>query len=884
MRFWTVFVAWTCVIVSVPLASAADDAATPGAKSFLEGLVALEAGQWAEAQEAFGAAIEEDEENAGYYAARGVAYVLGEKFPKAIKDLQRSLKLEPDNREVKCWLGVAFGMSGDFFQANNYFTHGKEMPADYASFIFNDMVIEYTDALRDGKKNEGRSRFARAAAWFVGRRKPSALLAGPLAELAQQKLEREEFADALADYESLLSGSPEDVELRANHAACLLALGRNESARSELTRVLTARTDDALAHLRRGLAAARMGDRKAAQFDLDSSAKASGKGPEAMRSQINEALASAPAEGATADKAWQALVEAAKAKVAWEELAELGLALRKVASAERRRYDEWYQRQLQRLEEKLKAGPKKVERIVALARFLYDESSVYRERVEPRAAYRMYRHQTADSQEREVKRAEALADQALELTPGHAGAIAVKASARMWFGQYADAESLLRPALKSHPDSAELLGLFSQVLEVASAQKGASAEELRRPKYMGSTQETWGSYLYTYTYWHYPSLEEQDRAADLEGQAQELVALAMTQIQKAAKAKQGTAEGHYFQALYHWKQGEPDAAIAEYQHAIKLEPKRVKWHFNLSGLLDAKGNASGALDERIAGLNLLESTCAPWLDLTWDYVSKTKWKSARTAMAKAIQLDGTDPRVPAYLGVVYAGDDKPEEAAAYFFAALAMEEARLVLDGKTLAKNSRDKESKLPLTPADVGLSLVLRRRLGALLRELDRPAEAAEICLAGVALESRLADGDAQTEVPSAMLPNAEMDPFLVPEADNLMALVAWNRVEACGALTQQGEHRKAIELMDWSIERYQKLMINGLGLDRLRGPELYAALYLARAYLALGELEQAQQYARMLPRARFGVGPSKGPFPELEAESTKLLEEIERRGNGGR
>src|SRR5262249_18025329 len=121
------------------------------------------------------------------------------------------------------------------------------------------------------------------------------------------------------------------------------------------------------------------------------------------------------------------------------------------------------------------------------------------------------------------------------------------------------------------------------------------------------------------------------------------------------------------------------------------------------------------------------------------------------------------------------------------------------------------------------------------------------------------------------------------VPEADNAVALVAWSRCGAAAALNQMQRHDQAIQLAE-PVSRYEQTLINGVGAERLRRPTLYAALELARAYLGQGNLEQGQMYAQMLPRKRLGVGPSQGPFPELEDEGARLQEQIAQARQRGR
>jgi len=220
--------------------------------------------------------------------------------------------------------------------------------------------------------------------------------------------------------------------------------------------------------------------------------------------------------------------------------------------------------------------------------------------------------------------------------------------------------------------------------------------------------------------------------------------------------------------------------------------------------------------------------------------------------------------------VVCEGDERPEEAISYYRAALALEEMRARLSGKSLEATGEG-----PLAIDDYGLSLSVRHRAAKLLTALERYDEAAELELASVANQSRVPRADWAKEVIAAMLPDPDLNPDVVPEAENVLALFAWARVGAGTALAQGNKPREAIEVLA-PIAEYEHQMTNGLGADRLHGPRLYAAVVLCRSYLELGDLDRAEHYARLLPRKRFGAGPSKGPFPELEEEGSALQQRV--------
>jgi tetratricopeptide (TPR) repeat protein len=214
---------WPAVLLVLLNIPSSVPAAGAGAAAYLEGLEALENAKYADAVAAFTKAAAAEEENPDYYTARGVANTLAEKFPDAIKDLQRSLKLRPDSRETKLWLGAAYGMSGDWAKASVYFTHGKDVLADYASFVYNAMAGDYSrNVQQPGSKDAQsvRKQMTRSGAWFAQRNKVSTGDALPkiLATRAKERFDQQKYADAMTDLDSVLQANPDDLDALQMHA------------------------------------------------------------------------------------------------------------------------------------------------------------------------------------------------------------------------------------------------------------------------------------------------------------------------------------------------------------------------------------------------------------------------------------------------------------------------------------------------------------------------------------------------------------------------------------------------------------------------------------------------------------------------------------------
>lgn len=852
---------------------------------YLAGLGALERNQAADAVAAFARAIQADSENADYFLARGVAHVLGEKLPAAIKDLERSLRLRQDHKPSKLWLAVAVAMTGDFARGSTIYpfaTHDldesfvRQASHDYGEVAFRAQRNEVTDDLL-AKRDAARRNIAQSVALFASRVQAQPGLESTLLARAKELYQQQDYGAALTQLDRVLAAAPEDFEAMFYHARCALKLGDYAAARTECTRVLTAHTDWGPAYLARALAAANLGDLRRAKADLAVALRIDPKAAASERQEIERQIAVQAAAGATPNFA--VLDKLAHASLSDSQLDAEALKLVKSFNNHRRRYDESYQDGLRAREESLREKPQDPARMVALGQFLLDEASVRRERVEPRGPYRKFRYQTETMELREVARAEELADQALKLDGKRVDALCLKGACQYWKRQFADAETTVRKAVALDPHSPRVLELFSRVLEVASLQKSAEAAALRRPTYLGSHDEHVGDYIYTYTRWRYPSQAELNEANALDELARQLANLALEQIGDAARLAQGKPEGFQLRGLYHWHSGELEEAAGQYQQAVKLAPNQVQWRYNLAALYEALGRFDESFQERLVAVNLIETTAGPLLAGTWNLVNKTKFRSAREALVRSGDIDVADGRVPAYLGVVAAAEENPEEAVVWFKTALALERARLQLEGKSLSNGAPQRE----LQPADYGLYLGVAWRLAGTYLAAERPAEAKDLMGQCLSLAQRVPRRDYPVDIPSALLPDAERDPNTVPEAENALSLIAWLHVLAGQALVMLGDNDGAIAVLA-PVHTFEPMLQNGVGVTRLRGPFVYSSLHLARAYLAKGDLQKAQQYAQLLPRKRHGVGPSLGPFPELEEEGSRLQEQIAARLQGFR
>lgn len=850
----------------------ADEGGTATA-SYLAGLDALSAGRWADAVAAFAKAVDSDEDNADYRTARGVALVLSQQFPDAIKELQRSLRMRAGNWETKAWLSAAYKMGGDPATASQYLSfpptgHGAvKADLDYGIFI-STMAVHYWQAKTQGKYVDPRTReslsvndiaaseFPRAAAMFARGRQVSAPapVAGALLERVQKNMLDKQYAAAMKDLDSLLAAAPEDGALLLLRADAALALGDYSGSRADYTRVLTGQPDCAAGYVGRARAAARLADGKRAAADLAIARKLGAKGVDAAQQDVDRSLAAArmpaPAE------ARASLEKAARDGLAGPKLVEMAQAVVQAVNARRLRYDEIYQDRLRSLEEARRADPKNPDRIADLADFLFAESSPPFEQVEPRNWPVYYRFvpqavvkygrsgeilpaPPAQRTAREVARAAALLDEALAAKGDHVRSLGIKGAILNVQGEHERARDVLDKALAIKPADPVLLRERSVALQAIARADMLAASALRGPKISTVNNQDGTSTTTTV----YPSAADLARADMLEQQAKQCHAKAVEDMTRAQKLTAGTAIGAYYQGLVDYAYHNVKQAQADFQQAVKLDPKfrdaweqlaRMNWEL---GLLEEWAAA------REGAVGSIHTTAGPWLVVARERIAKTQYKGAREALAAARQFDPADARADAYMAVVDAANDKPEAALAGFRVAMALEEARGLLHGRDLGK-----AGPLPVEPRDIGMTLTLRNRAAALMFQQAQADAAWQLFNANVTYLSSLAPEKLATFVPQAVLPGSA-DPGPRPATAAPGETYAGLKIRAQAGLDYTGWARRYRDAADVALasQTYNRLVVDFVVTDP--NPEILQAvisLGLAELHASKGNFTEARELLR--------------------------------------
>ncbi|MEK7865604.1 MAG: tetratricopeptide repeat protein [Planctomycetota bacterium] len=846
-----------------------------GLGSCVEGIDAIERGQYDAAVVALSAAIQAEPENADFYTARGVAYALSERVAEARKDLERSLKLRPQHDETRMWMASVVAMAGGFGMDTQHYPFATHDP--YESFVRN-WTKEYgwpaweasqgkvSDRAK-GQRAAALAKFPEIARQFASRRKAQPEMGRALLDRANALCTQGKYAEALQSILPVLERYPEDADVVYVHANALLGVGAPEGAREEYTRVLTWNVNHANAYLGRALAAATLGDDARAKSDLEAAARLDSNATDAYRPNVDRALAAVSRDGRTNAELFTEL--GGKGQSEWDDLVAAASKVRSAVAARRRVWAETYQDRLRELTWARTASPHDPSRMAELGDFLQKNADVLGERVEPRGSYRTYRYTNDGVRARELALAGQLLDKALSIDPDHVRALAARAALDIRFGLWGDAETRLRRAIDLGGDIPEVLSLFAEVLEHAAVMKQAAASDLR-------SVDTWSTW--EYIYWRYPSQAELDQAEEYERQAQKLLEYAVKVIEAALAKCEGTAQGCYLKGLLLWRTGDAAGAKQALIESIRLAPESFDAHKLLATVHSQLGEHAEGLRERMVSTNLIETSAAPYLAAVWAQVRTTRWDGARKTLDAAAAFDPTDPRIAAYFGVVALSEGKHADATGWFRVALALDEAHAKERGYSILPDSSG-----TLGPEPLGLALAVSRKNAEALLAQGKADDA--IRLAGYCLgyEKRVSQWHYASEAASAMLPDANVESDVIPESDNLMGLLLWNRVALGSMLVQAKRWQDAVGVLLPVEQVGTEQMVNGVGMDRLRKVQVHAAAHLTTAYLGLGDIESARKWVSMVPHKRTGVGPSLDPNAELEELGTRLQAEVERRRKEG-
>jgi cytochrome c-type biogenesis protein CcmH/NrfG len=730
----------------------------PGADQYLQGVKALRGRKFPEAADSFGAAIAKNDEDALFHQGRGMALALQDKYADAARDLVRSLQLDSSNKLSKAWL------AGLRIATNNN-RLGSQWAYDLYMGDPLETALHYWGwAHQPGPDNATR---------YAGHGDP--------AELTVQSLLAQPFLMPLAIDEALgLHKSGQDAEALAGMQATRaqyhndpvwlyldadirLALGRNDDARDEFLQVLNGRPDLAAAYLGLGLANARMGEIRQAEWDFAAAAQIA-PGPtkefrakhDAEIAQLAAAMPKDPPAKLAAD-----LLAAAGKGEDWPKLTERAMRLQRAVNAVRRRADEEYDNSLRRLEAEVAADPNNSDRWADLAKYVYLEARVRTVWNGPHNKPQNLRNQNTAQSAHEKVLAEQYADQALALNPKNVEALATKAWLLSMRGMNKDALDLSERGLQLAPDFPRLAKLKSAILAASSDTAWAEAQRLRSNKMISG-----------YDWWIIipPTREELEQAQAYQGMSWQNRNDATETNKRAFRKYAGTIQGYLSRADYYLWMNDYPQAVANYEEILKLDTNNFEALEGLEEACSDLNQPDKALDYRVRSIATMATTAAPLLEQAWDLIGQTRWKSAGQMLDRAMQVDPSDARIYAYNAAIHAWQGQLDDTVACWRCVIALEEARVRLNGQTLLDDHGP-----PLIKHDAFLAAQARLGLFKALMAQGKTDEAIAHQQAARQLTARATLVSDRTDLPFLGVPApANTDEATLPVGEDVRTLTA--------------------------------------------------------------------------------------------------------------
>jgi tetratricopeptide (TPR) repeat protein len=772
-------------------------APSPGQAAYIEGLDALENKKWSDAAKAFAKAIDADEENADYYLARGVAYMLADDLKSANADLDRSYRLNKSNITTQRWYAAQLRMTDQAQVAQHV-----RSPSDYRGTI-QEAAEQYHQGIRWEHKPQTeiqalRDRFDGFAVQFAKDAKAAHPdLANAVLDRAKASFAAGNYDQTLKDLVPLMQANPLDYFLLHMHAVCVRNKGNLSSAREEFTRVLSEWNAYAPAYSERAICEAMLGNLVRAKADFALAKQYDPADAKLMQAQVDKELGSYKVDPATQSPQaqWTALRDAALSGQPIEQLVPLAIPMEKSMNAHRLRWDEGYQEKYRQLQDAVRANPKDVKSLLAVGEFRYRESTQMGEQIGPGGPYRTFRDSANNQSTREISDADAYFDDALKIDANNVMAMTWKAAVQLEHGNWNDGAAWIDKALAIRSDVPELLELLTRVLDSSASAKEYQAQDLRSTK-------TWTTYgIYYDTIWtHYPTQGELAAADDAERKANALWARAEQSLRTAVAARAGTPDGFYYGGLLENRAGNIAAAVKNFEFAVKGDYSRR----NVDALVHAYAKAGWQTDAVVAKFNFTQTrqtTDTGHIAAAWTHIANTAYKKARLSLESAAAIDPADTRIPAYYAAIATINNKPEEALHYYNMALAMEEAHATLKGRSLLGGNAT------VFGEDVCLCLLLNLRAALRCGDLNRPDEQLACLQRNLSIEPRLAPVAFTQTDPFAVLPNQNDPKANIPRTVN--NLMAWSHVLAGYALLSQHKTDEAQRQFDlvWNARRTGEL-----------------------------------------------------------------------------
>lgn len=696
----------------------------PGWVEYNTGLEQLGAFALDQAAASFAAASKRAPQNIDYATAHALALLLQQKFAEGRAVIDRACAgTNQPPRLARAIRAFAAALNGDRAGMLTY----PPPQTDFEWFIsrLGESLASKNPQFRKPVGDAVRE-FQKIAADFAQLQTQD--LGGDKALLARglQHRRSRNYAAAIADLAEYVGRHPDDWVARWNYAAALTGGTNYARARRELSLVLCEQPALFEGYCQRAIAAARMNNFTRAREDLAIARKLDPRNREWLTSVekvIAENQAVMPRE--SPERLLNLLLNAAREGESDEELAKAATKLVRAANAERRHGDETYQDRLRRLQWAALADPKDPAKLAALGQFLCDELEVRGEYVDPGRNTMPYRVQTLAMRKKELELARGCFQRALQLDSSHVPSLMGMAQIKFDENLFADAEKYVRSALAVKRDDPVILDMMSRLMKVAAEQ------QLARAMSAASTY-SWDEPMGNGWVRRWTRYGDAVAAGRFENSAMGLLEQANEYLRRALAAARDTPESLDFIGTRAVMQGDFELMRKSYERAVQKVPDKIEYRYALANAYASLGNYDKYLEQATAGRNLEQTSCAAHLLAAWQAILGSDWKRADAMLTAAQRIDPADSRIPAYRGAIAEAQGNLSEAAAYFRAALAVEEAHVALRGSMLG----------PGSPGclfdEVARAVVLRMRLARVIEE-ENPSAALELYEKNLAIEPRL-------------------------------------------------------------------------------------------------------------------------------------------------
>ena len=328
-------------------------------------------------------------------------------------------------------------------------------------------------------------------------------------------------------------------------------------------------------------------------------------------------------------------------------------------------------------------------------------------------------------------------------------------------GKDVEAERIVDAVLTRSPRDPLALRMRGQYWIDRANRLLMSAALLRTPRSSSSTRsETRSDGLWEITEitYHPPSQSDLNRAATFEQQARELLQRAAVAIDAALAATRGTV-GDIMLAEVQLSRRDAKGAEEAARAAIRRDPSSLGARDVLVDVFRQSQRLDEADEARSDLANLVQTTAAWKLSITWRHVEARRFDVALRVLEEARRLDPADARVAALRGVVAQLQNRSSEARMAWRVAIALASARIAIDDTP----PQPLPVAVPRDPLEFGLAMALRERLAA----GAAPAEVLRLARENAAVERWLPPGGRGAQMLTAMLPDPDAPriPARVPE-----------------------------------------------------------------------------------------------------------------------